>query len=300
MFSWILCFILTLVCILLAAKMISMRKALREIAEEFVECLSTDTNALITISSRDKRICQLASSINHSLRLLHAQRRRYMLGDHELKEAVTNISHDLRTPLTAIDGYLELLGREKISPAATRYLSYIKNRTNALRQLTEELFRYTVILSAEQLTLTPVDVKMILEESLLSFYGAMAEKGITPNVIMTDEAVIRMLNSRALSRIFNNILDNILKYSDGDCTVELRGDGTISFHNHARLLNEVQAGKLFNRFFTVETARHSTGLGLSIAKTLVEQMHGSISAAYQTGQLSITITFPEPPSGNDI
>ncbi len=291
MLPWILCILLALTAMLLTVKIIVMRKSIREIADNFGEYLAIDTNNLVTTTSRDRQICQLASSINTSLQQLHTQRKRYLQGDHELKEAVANISHDLRTPLTAISGYLELLEQEEKSDTVRQYLSYIENRTNTLQQLTEELFRYTVILSAEQLALTPVNIRNVLEDSLLGFYGAMAERDITPEVRMTEASVIRMLNSKALCRVFDNILNNILKYSDGDCIVELREDGTISFHNHAHLLDEVQAGKLFNRFFTVETARNSTGLGLSIAKTLVEQMNGQICAKYQSGQLFIEITF---------
>jgi hypothetical protein len=84
-------------------------------------------------------------------------------------------------------------------------------------------------------------------------------------------------------------LNNALKYSDGDLSVELWDNGLIRFSNHASSLDEVQVGKLFNRFFTVETARNSTGLGLSIAKTLVEQMNGTISAEYSDGELAILI-----------
>lgn len=105
-----------------------------------------------------------------------------MNGDRELKEAVTNISHDLRTPLTAICGYLDLLEREDKSEAATRYLSLIENRVQALKQLTEELFRYSVILStANDMNLEAVNINGVLEESVAAFYVALTERGITPH-----------------------------------------------------------------------------------------------------------------------
>ena len=94
-------------------------------------------------------------------------------------------------------------------------------------------------------------------------------------------------------RVFNNILNNAIKYSDGDLKVELLETGEISFSNAARNLNDVQVGKLFNRFFSVETARNSTGLGLAISKTLVEQMHGTITAQYHGDILSICLDFSE-------
>ena len=101
------------------------------------------------------------------------------------------------------------------------------------------------------------------------------------------------MNKTALLRVFSNILNNAIKYSDSDLKVELLETGEIIFSNTAQNLNEVQVGKLFNRFFSVETARNSTGLGLSISKTLVEKMHGNITAKYHDGILSICLNFPE-------
>ena len=93
---------------------------------------------------------RLTESINRELRSLRRERRRFQQGDLELKEAVTNISHDLRTPLTAICGYLDLLEQEEKSQNVQRYLSQIEDRTMALRQLTEELFCYSVLSCAQE------------------------------------------------------------------------------------------------------------------------------------------------------
>ena len=103
--------------------------------------------------------------------------------------------------------------------------------------------------------------------------------------------MVRLLNRDALARVFGNILSNALKYSAGDLAVTLSENGEVCFSNAAPGLNEVQVGKLFDRFFTVEAARSSSGLGLSIAKTLVEQMGGSISAQYGGGRLTVSIEF---------
>ncbi len=291
MFPWILSAVLLFVIVILSFKIYTIWKSMDEICLSFREHLAEDTNTLITVSSGDRHVRRLAADINEELRILRRQRRKFMQGDQELKEAVTNISHDLRTPLTAISGYLELLEKEEKSETVTRYLAFIENRTEALKSLTEELFRYTVASSSEKMKLEAVDIRTVLEECLLNFYGEMERKGITPEIHMTDHAVIRQLNASALSRIFGNILQNALKYSDGDLSVTLKGSGEILFSNTASCLDQVQTGKLFNRFFTVENARNSTGLGLSIAKMLVEEMGGKISAAYGENRLSILIRF---------
>jgi hypothetical protein len=207
----------------------------------------------------------------------------------ELKEAVTNISHDLRTPLTAICGYLDLLEREEKSESVERYLSQIENRIEALKALTEELFRYSVVTSTQDLKLERLDLVRALEESLLSFYGVMQEKAIQPEISLPEGPVYRELDAAALNRIFSNIISNAVKYSDGDFSVTMKEDGSVTFTNTAKELNAVSVGRLFDRFYTVEASRNSTGLGLSIAKLLTERMGGSIEASYQSEQLHIIV-----------
>ena len=283
--------ILLLIIFVLAAKVWFLRKSAQEIRDAFRDRLTADTNTLIDISTRDPYMRKLATDINEQLRLLRQQRHKYLNGDRELKEAVTNISHDLRTPLTAICGYLDLLEREENSENTTRYLSLIGNRVDAMKQLTEELFRYSVILSTGELVLETVCVNGVLEESIAAFYGVLTNRSIQPEIHITENRIDRQLNREALGRVFSNILNNALKYSDGDLEIFLHDDGEIIFSNTVSRLNEVQVGKLFDRFFTVEAARNSNGLGLAISKTLVEQMGSTIQAKLRDGRLHICIRF---------
>lgn len=283
--------ILVTVIFALLGKIYLMHKAALEIGEAFETKLAADTNTLIDISSRDPYLCQLASSINTQLRILRKQRHKYQNGDRELTEAVTNISHDLRTPLTAICGYLDLLEKEPLSENAARYLSLISNRTEAMKQLTEELFRYSVILSTQELEMETVCLNSVLEETIAAFYAALTARGLRPQIHMSGKRVEKQLNREALNRVFGNLLNNALKYSDGDLEITLYDNGEITFANAASGLNEIQVGKLFDRFFTVEAARNSNGLGLAISKTLVEQMGGTIAADYCQGRLTIRIQF---------
>ena len=282
------------VIILLALKIRALRKSAKEIETAFADRLMTDTNTLIDISSADRDMRRLASSINRELKKLREARHRFEQGDLELKNAVTNISHDLRTPLTAICGYLDLLEAEEKSGRAEQYLHIIRDRAELLTQLTEELFRYSVIISTENSgTREPVNVGGVLEECVASFYTALRERNIEPEIRIPAQKVIRTLDRSALVRVFSNLLNNAVKYSDGDLDITLSQDGTVTFANTASGLNEVQVGRLFDRFYTVEAARKSTGLGLSIVRTLVERMNGTISAGYANGRLSITIMFPD-------
>ena len=226
------------------------------------------------------------------LRLLRQQRRQYLNGDRELKEAVTNISHDLRTPLTAICGYLDLLDRQAHAPAVARYLDQIQNRVEAMKALTEELFRYSVLASKEAWEYTDVLLNQVLEESLLAHYGALTQQGITPQLDLTEVPVHRRLDRKAVSRVFSNLLSNALKYSQGDLRVTLTEAGEVTFSNTAPDLTPVMVGRLFDRFYTVETGRSATGLGLSIAKLLTEAMGGTIQAEYHGETLTLRLSFP--------
>lgn len=282
-------FILLVIIVGLVIKIYCLESDIKEIIGDFEEKLLADTNTLISISSRDKNIRNLAASINGQLKVLRKLQLKYQNGDAELKAAVTNISHDLRTPLTAICGYMDLLEKEEKSENVSRYLSLIENRIDAMKQLTEEMFRYSVILSTEDMELEMVHINAVLEESIAGFYGALKERGIEPVISITEQRIERCGNKAALSRVFSNILNNALKYSDGDLEISLQDDGTILFSNTATALNEVHVGKLFDRFYTVENARNSNGLGLSIAKTLIEQMNGEIEAKYVEERLVIAI-----------
>ena len=288
--------ILVLMIVALLVKIHILQKCAGEIAEAFADRLSTDTNTLIDISGRDRYMCHLADVVNVQLRRLRVQRNRFRRGDAELKNAVTNISHDLRTPLTAICGYLDLLEKEEKAENAERYIGIIRNRSEMLIRLTEELFRYSVILAGENHTpWEPVDLNRALEESVAAFYTALSERNINPRIRMPEEKVIRILDGSALSRIFSNLLQNAVKYSGGDLEITLSGTGEIVFANTAPGLDEIQLGRLFDRFFTVESARKSTGLGLAIARDLAERMGGSISAEYGEDRLRICICFPDSP-----
>lgn len=292
--AWVLCGVLSVIVLILCVKIYTMKASMAQIREELADWLETDTNTLISISSNDKQLRLLAADLNKQLRLLREQRRQYLNGDRELKNAVTNISHDLRTPLTAICGYLDLLEQEEKSDAVKRYTEIIRNRVDILIQLTEELFRYSIVISSENgIVSESVSINEVLEESIAAFYTTLNGRGIAPNIRLPENKVIRELDRSALTRVFSNLLNNVMKYSDGDLDIALYETGEIVFSNTASKLSEVQVAKLFDRFYTVESARKSTGLGLAIARTLTLQMGGTISAEYEDGRLSIRILFSQ-------
>ena len=287
--GWVLAAAIALIVVLLI-KIYLLKKSAREIGDKFADRLKTDTNTLVDISSRDKDMCELADSINKQLKILRKEHLQYHQGNTELKNAITNISHDLRTPLTAIAGNLYMIGKTDDLSEIREYISVIAERTETMKQLTEELFRYSMIVSNESKEDTEeVFVNQVLAESISSFYPVLTEKGITPQIHITDTRIVRNVNRSELARVFSNLLNNAVKYSDGDLEITLSDPGEITFSNTAKELSTVEVEQLFDRFYTVEAAHHSTGLGLSIARTLVKRMGGTITADYDNGRLTIRI-----------
>ena len=146
--GWVLAAAIALIVVLLI-KIYLLKKSAREIGDKFADILKTDTNTLVDISSRDKDMCELADSINKQLKILRKEHLQYHQGNTELKNAITNISHDLRTPLTAIAGNLYMIGKTDELSEIREYVGAIEERTEAMKQLTEELFRYSMIVSNE-------------------------------------------------------------------------------------------------------------------------------------------------------
>ena len=291
--GWAAAAVLAAVVLALGVKVWLLRRGAKALRLDLSQKLREDTNTLLSLPCRDRELRRLAASLNEELRLLRKERLRYQQGDRELKEAVVNVSHDLRTPLTALSGYVELLKGEALSPAGQRYLSQIEDRAQAMQAMTEELFRYSLAAEETALTLEPVDLRAAVEEALLSFYGAFQQKGVVPQLSLPQGPVTRQLDRAALSRVLGNILTNALKYSPGELAVALSPAGVLTFSNPAPDLDPVSAGRLFHRFYTVESSAQSTGLGLSIARELTQRLGGTISARWESGRLQVELTFPE-------
>lgn len=285
--------------LILAAKLVFIRQDLESLSRQIAEKLTEDTNTALTLSGSDRSLRRFAAALNRELKKMRALEQQYRSGDRRIKNAVTSISHDLRTPLTAISGYLELLSGLELSGTARRYLAVIESRTAQMRQLTEEMFRYSVILSEEEDSLAEtVCVNEVLEESIAAYYAALQQKHIVPDIALTERQLFCKCSRSGLTRVFMNLLSNALKYSTGDLRITMDDSGTLRFSNHAAEIGKTQLGQLFERYYTVESAQHSTGLGLSIARTFVEQTGGSITADYADGMLTVTVQLPvQEPSG---
>ena len=301
---FIISIILFVICMILIIKIYLKNKDIKKIGENLEEILTNDTNNLITVSTSNKQIKKVAGKLNTELKKLRKVKIQYENGSEELKRTITNISHDMRTPLTAISGYIELMENnieaEEVNNSKSKiirreenkqkYLKIIKRKTSELIELTEQLFKFSTTMD----TLWKIDkenccINEILEEILAEYYSIFKKKNIVPEINICNEMIYKNLNKNSLIRIFENILSNMIKYSDGNFKIKLERSGKIIFSNKAKKLDTTTVQKIFDRYFTVENANNVTGVGLSIAKQLVEINKGNIIAKYMDGNLVIEV-----------
>ena len=284
--------ILFLICVVLIAKIYFMKKSVKEIELSLKDILKSNTNNLLTISSSDKDVKKLTNVLNIELKDLRKQRLPYETGNQEIKSSITNISHDIRTPLTAISGYIDLIKESKENKKKEEYLKIVENKTNDLILLTEQLFDFSKTMDiGTKVEKQKCLVNEILEETLANYYIIFKENNIVPQIEITKNRIYKIVDRNTIIRVFENILSNVTKYSNGDFRVSLDDDGKIIFSNKATSLDATTVEKIFNRYYTVENAKKSTGIGLSIAKQLVELNGGTINAKYIKSHLIIEINL---------
>lgn len=289
---WFYLFLIVLcLSIFLILKIIIMKNEINNIGKSISNIINTDTNNLITISTNDSELKKLANVLNKSLKELRNLELEYKNGNQELKSSITNISHDLRTPLTAIRGYLDLMDNN-LTEKQIKYLQIIDSKVNDLTELTEQLFDFSKSIDIQnEIKRENICINDVLEDSIASFYSLFKEHSITPNIDICKGKVIRLLNENMLKRIFENIISNAIKYSDRDFKVKMFDDGTIEFSNTTDKLDQVSLEKIFDRYYTVRNAKKSNGIGLSIAKQLVDLSDGKITAIYKDNTLTIKLNF---------
>ena len=288
--------VLAVIVIILAVKIFLLRKGYDELTSDIKDQAKGDTSIPVVLTTTDKHARRAAVILNDEFRALREEKVRYENGNKRISSAIAGISHDLRTPLTAINSYLDIMDEEQDEKVRKDYLSRIKNRTRQLSSLTQELFDYSLVCDKEEYIITngepeDIDLKKILEESVLSFYEILKSKGIEPGIEIPDHEVIVKCHEKHAVRIFENVISNAVKYAKDDLHIKLEKDGTATFSNTAPEMTAVRAGKLFDRYYTVEEGSSSTGLGLSIARELMAINGGEALAEYKNGELIITLRF---------
>ena len=283
--------VLSILVITLLIRVVTTNIELKNITRELKEITEKDTNLLLSTSSGDKSIKILVDSLNKELKKLLSLKREYSKGIFDVKKSAENIAHDIRTPLTAIKGYVDLLEKEELSEEGRKYLDIIRGRTQYLKSLTDELFLSLSMKSRGVLNLSDIDAKSILEEALVSNYKEFEKKGMTPSFITPNEKVIIKADSKALYRAYSNIISNALKYGEGEFKVEMDEKGNTIFSNLAPNMDSVEANKLLDRYYTISDAKASSGIGLSISKEILQEMGGELKVKLENQRLYISIIY---------
>lgn len=270
----------------------SIKRDLKNIERQSRYIRENDTNLLINSISIDKDVHEMINAINRNIGDIQRLKQHIIREETEIKNVITSLSHDLRTPITSMLGYTQLLQKETLSEKQQKYLEIISSRAEMLRGLVEQLFSYSLLMEQEELELRKEDITSVLEESIVLYYDEFEKKKIHLDLMLEEKPVFCMVDKASLRRVFMNIISNALKYGEEEMMIEQRGSH-ICFKNKTSYIDTIDTQKIFDRFFTVakNRANGSMGLGLTITKELVEKMGGSISAFKQENYLVIVISF---------
>lgn len=260
----------------------------------------TKTNSKVLLMTGDTKLEKLALAINKGLEEKQKIEVQHKRMDLELRQAIANMSHDLRTPLTSIMGYIQLLEDDSISEEERKqYIDIIKRRSKNLQMLAGSFYDLSRLEAGEyKFELKAVNLYNIICDIIASFYNDFLNKGVEPTIDIDEKVFLIIADEGAVKRVFSNLIQNILRYGEKPVRIYLKqqeGHITTVFENNAPNLTEDDVNHLFERFFTGDRTRteKSTGLGLAITKQLVEQMGHNINAKLNNGRLSVEIMWKQ-------
>lgn len=296
---WIIAtFILLIILIIFIFYHMYYRMNIKHVTKQLEEIINIkDTNQLLTVLARQKDILNLVNILNNHLNENRHSMIQIKRLNKNFRDSITNISHDLRTPLTTAGGYVQMLQGDVTKEERQEYLSIVLERQNTVKKLLEQLFEYVRIESGEIVyESVKVDAKAIFIDVLAMYYNDFFEKGLEPTVIIPSKPCIINGDEQGLKRIFSNILFNAITHGSGDYHFEIEesDEYIFKFSNRSEYMEEEDLNYIFDRFYTKDKSRNkkTTGLGLSIAKEIVKQLDGKINAYYNDGIFLITVSFP--------
>ena len=289
--------ILIILIFILTGILVSYERQVHHICRQLRFLQEQETNMLITKEMNGGHMGELVRLLNELLQKRKKEQAEYLRKEQMIADTYTNLSHDIRTPLTSLDGYFQLLEHAEKEEERQRYLRIIQERIVSLKEMLEELFTYTKLQNETyELKLEPVNVGQVLKETMFSYYDNWVSHGITPQFHLTDIPVVIQGNAQALRRVIQNIIKNVLDHGNKEIEVCLTKQGErmkLVFRNQMEEGEEIEVSRVFDRFYKADQARSksSTGLGLSIAKGFVLKMNGDIRAEQKDEWFEITIEF---------
>ncbi|MCC5423067.1 sensor histidine kinase [Clostridium botulinum] len=277
--------------IVMCIKLFSYKRQIRDITGQIKEFKERKTNRKINTEIADKDIEELVCEVNEYLELYKRNEEEKIVFENTLKQGIANMSHDLRTPLTSIIGYLKLLENDEIDKKEA--LDILKNKTNKLNILINDFFELASIESEDyELDMIKVNLTNIVRDEILSLYEAFQDKGLKPKINILDKPIFIMSDKDSLERIIDNLLSNTLKYAEKDIEINLEESNNkviLKISNICTSIDEKDVLYMFDRFYMADKVRkgQGTGLGLSIVKSLMEKMDGIITSKFEQNRVSI-------------
>lgn len=296
----------------LIAVLLKIRAQLRDINEQLDFLCEKDTNMLLLTDTNMADIGRLKERINRFLEQWHRQREAAAKKEQMISDTYTNLSHDIRTPLTSLDGYFQLLRDETDKSAQEHYIDIIQERITSLKDMLEELFMFTKLKNDSfKLELSNCCVSRLLKQTVFSYYEEWKKQGIEPSLDICEDTIFITANVQALRRVFQNVIKNALVHGQKSICIQMRQQDScncrasddertsknrivhILVSNDVKNPDDIDVDKVFERFYKADEARSisSSGLGLSIAKELVERMGGSIEARLEGKRFVVEILF---------
>lgn len=287
--------ILAVIIIFLLFRLFYVNRELRKITKQLDEYNDFKTKKKIDINLVNKNIELLAASINKHMEISKELQIKQINAEDNLKNMIAGISHDLRTPLTSIKGYLQMLKNPRLTEEKKEiYIDRADKRAKDLQILLDEFFMLSVIDSKDYtIKLESVNLKEILIEILASFYDEFSSKNINPDIEICNEAINVLGDSFSIKRVIENLMINISKHSKGNIKINLIKDNKVAeltVIDLAENISEEKCARLFDRFYNDDKSK-GTGLGLAIVKELMIKMNGSVSAEIKLNKLYITCTW---------
>lgn len=264
--------------------------AFKEITNELNDIQQDLTkNQILDLPIPNRHLGKLLSSFNTTLEEIRVERRKYEKREQEFQRQIENISHDLRTPLTVILGYLKLIkkadnNRITANKEMSETLNIIEHKAEIMKNLITQFYDFSRINAGDyELPLDNVDVSRTLRESLMGNYQILEQAHLEIEIDIPDHPIWVLGEESALERIFLNLLQNAGRYADTYLCISIKEceqNVSISFMNDTRILSEDDVPHLFDRFYMQDSSRNQggTGLGLTVAKSLAEEMGATLSA----------------------
>ena len=273
------------------------RRQIKKICRQMSFLKKHDSNMMIQTEIRYGNIGELADLLNEGLIRRREEQRNYLKKEAMISDTYTNLSHDIRTPLTSLDGYFQLLEESKSENEQKKYLGIIQERIGSLKEMLEELFLFTKIKNdSYQLELSDVCINTVLQQTIFSYYDEWTREGIEPKIELLQERFFVTGNGAAMRRIFQNIIKNGLDHGTNQISVKMTADEEkvyLKISNEVRNPEEIDITQVFKRFYKENTARSKTssGLGLSIAKELAVRMNAELTAGLEKNHFYIEAAF---------